>query len=455
MKRILAILLVVVLAIGCFAGCGNDDKKNNNNDTQANNNSVTGNEAKGDLTFSDISGAMSKMANGQEIDVKLSFTLKPVLDEDYTEEDFLEESAGLVVKKGEGLFETSMSVTGVIGEKKANLTLKLLDKNVTDIIVVEEKIYVNGKAIFELISSFMSEQADFEIAWPCTNSYIEVKSLIEYIKKMDEKMSDSEDIYSESASNDIVWSEVSVDGDEYTEGDSYIEEDFNTGSSMIGGIDEESIKQLKDVIEVISTAIPETTLKLIGKQFVDILKNNNALTMDSDKISIKIDTKNLKGVVLAIVDLIRANGADLIDYVMQAIIKSDKIDEEMKSSMTEGYNKEEVKQDLEEELDSAEIGKEIDEILPEMKDTHFYFDMSASENSAKFNLDILLDGLVSDEPEEEISEFPEYEYEDESFELSQMGIVLNIECKAKEVSVTAPSSVLTEAEINTLLMFLS
>lgn len=175
--------------------------------------------------------------------------------------------------------------------------------------------------------------------------------------------------------------------------------------------------------------------------------------MDSDKISIKIDTKNLKGIVLAFVDLIRANGADVIDYVMQAIIKSDKIDEEMKTSMTTGYNKDDVKKDLENELDSAEIGKEIDETLPKMKDTHFYIDMSADENSAKFNLDILLDGLVSDETEEETSEFPEYE--DESFELSQMGITLGIECKAKDVTVSAPASVLTEAEINTLLVVIA
>ncbi|MBE7058036.1 MAG: hypothetical protein E7387_02910 [Ruminococcaceae bacterium] len=454
MKKILSIVLVVALAIGCFVGCGKDDK--NNSDAQANsNNSVTGNEVKGDLTFSDISGAMSKMANGQEINIKLSITLKPVLDENYTEEDFIEESAGLVIKKGDGLFELPLSLSGVAGNKKANLTLKFADKNITDIIVVEEKVYVNGKAIFELISSFIPEEFEYEFAWPCANSYIEVKSFMEYIQEVNQQETESEDIYSDEF-NDLEWSEVSADlnDDEWVEGDDYyIEEDYTVGYSIISGLDEESINQLKDVIEVISTAIPETTLKSLGKQVADILTNNNALTMDSDKISIKIDTKNLKGIVLAFVDLIRANGADVIDYVMQAIIKSDKIDEEMKTSMTTGYNKDDVKKDLENELDSAEIGKEIDETLPKMKDTHFYIDMSADENSAKFNLDILLDGLVSDETEEETSEFPEYE--DESFELSQMGITLGIECKAKDVTVSAPASVLTEAEINTLLVVIA
>ena len=450
MKRILAFMLVFVLTISCFVGCGKDDNKNN--DAQANSNgSVTGNEVKGVLTLSDISETMSKMANGQEIDIKLTFAVKPVFDEYYTEENFLEDYAGLVVKKEDGLFEIPLSVTGIAAEKKANLTIKLADKNVTDFIVAEEKMFINAKAIFDFVFSLMPEEAGLEFAWPCQNTYVDIKALIEYVQELNSQMPDTEDNYTNDFSNSVVFSELAVDSEEDWSDDEYFVEEPTISNSVIGGLDAETLGEIKAVIEVISTAIPETTLKLIGTQIVTALKSNNALTVDADKISIKLDAKNLKAVVLAFSDLIRTHGADVIDYIMQAIINTDKLDEDMKASMTEGYDKEKVKQDLENELKSDEIGKEIDEFIPEMKDTHLYVDLESKDNSVNIAVDLLLDGLAGDSQQSE-----DDMYLDDSSDMEQVRINFAYSCKAKDgVTVTAPDNVLTEAEINTLVLLLS
>lgn len=444
MKRILAMLMVLILAIGCFAGCGEDDKnadKNNSTATATPDKSsgdASGDETKKEMTFTDVSETVSKLASGAEIDVKFSIAIKPVFDEEFTEELFIAQLNGLAKKNSKGLYEIPMSLSGVATDKTGKLTLKLADKNISDMIFAEEKVYLNVKSFFEFYVGLMG--GAIELAWPAQNEYIELVSFMEYMQELNQQVPD----YNDDLSADIEWSDEEIT---FTE-DEYMVDMPVSGATGLGslvmfeGIDEETKQQIIDLFEVIKTAIPEATLKLLEKQFTDLLKNNNVLIFQKDHISFKLDKSNLKGTVLAVADIVRVNGADLIDSVMQAIIKSDKFDEEMKASMTEGYDKEQVKQDLQEMFDAEQLGTSIDATLTEIGDTHIYVTLGADDNSATFLIDVLLDGLA--ETDSELGS---------TAGVSQVGIVFEASCKVKDVTaVSAPTSVLTEAELNTLFM---
>lgn len=444
MKRILAMLMVLILAIGCFAGCGEDDKKADKNNSTAtatpdkSSGDASGDETKKEMTFTDVSETVSKLASGAEIDVKFSIAIKPVFDEEFTEELFIAQLNGLAKKNSKGLYEIPMSLSGVATDKTGKLTLKLADKNISDMIFAEEKVYINVKSFFEFYVGLMG--GAIELAWPAQNEYIELVSFMEYMQELNQQVPD----YNDDLSADIEWSDEEIT---FTE-DEYMVDMPVSGATGLGslvmfeGIDEETKQQIVDLFEVIKTAIPEATLKLLEKQFTDLLKNNNVLIFQKDHISFKLDKSNLKGTVLAVADVVRVNGADLIDSVMQAIIKSDKFDEEMKASMTEGYDKEQVKQDLQEMFDAEQLGTSIDAALTEIGDTHIYVTLGADDNSATFLIDVLLDGLAQTDSEL-----------GSTAGVSQVGIVFEVSCKVKDVTaVSAPTSVLTEAELNTLFM---
>lgn len=437
-------LMVLILAIGCFAGCGEDDKKADKNNSTAtatpdkSSGDASGDETKKEMTFTDVSETVSKLASGAEIDVKFSIAIKPVFDEEFTEEIFTAQLNGLAKKNSKGLYEIPMSLSGVATDKTGKLTLKLADKNISDMIFAEEKVYLNVKSFFEFYVGLMG--GAIELAWPAQNEYIELVSFMEYMQELNQQVPD----YNDDLSADIEWSdeEITFTEDEYMV-DMPVSGAMGLGSlGMFEGIDEETKQQIIDLFEVIKTAIPEATLKLLEKQFTDLLKNNNVLIFQKDHISFKLDKSNLKGTVLAVADIVRVNGADLIDSVMQAIIKSDKFDEEMKASMTEGYDKEQVKQDLQEMFDAEQLGTSIDATLTEIGDTHIYVTLGADDNSATFLIDVLLDGLAQTDSEL-----------GSTAGVSQVGIVFEVSCKVKDVTaVSAPTSVLTEAELNTLFM---
>lgn len=437
-------LMVLILAIGCFAGCGEDDKKADKNNSTAtatpdkSSGDASGDETKKEMTFTDVSETVSKLASGAEIDVKFSIAIKPVFDEEFTEELFIAQLNGLAKKNSKGLYEIPMSLSGVATDKTGKLTLKLADKNISDMIFAEEKVYINVKSFFEFYVGLMG--GAIELAWPAQNEYIELVSFMEYMQELNQQVPD----YNDDLSADIEWSDEEIT---FTE-DEYMVDMPVSGATGLGslvmfeGIDEETKQQIVDLFEVIKTAIPEATLKLLEKQFTDLLKNNNVLIFQKDHISFKLDKSNLKGTVLAVADVVRVNGADLIDSVMQAIIKSDKFDEEMKASMTEGYDKEQVKQDLQEMFDAEQLGTSIDAALTEIGDTHIYVTLGADDNSATFLIDVLLDGLAQTDSEL-----------GSTAGVSQVGIVFEVSCKVKDVTaVSAPTSVLTEAELNTLFM---
>lgn len=450
MKRIFAMLLVLVLALGCFAGCGEDDKnadKNNPATTATPDKSTgdaSGDEAKKEMTFTDVSEAVSKLDSGAEIDVKFSIALKPIFDEEFTEELFVTKLNGLVTKNSKGLYEVPMSFSGVATDKTGKLTLKLADKNISDMIIAEEKVYINAKSVFDFYVGLMG--GAIELAWPAQNEYIELVSFMEYMQELNQQIPGYDDDLSadiEWSDEEIEWSDEEITFTEYDMTDMPVSGALGMGSlGVFSGIDEETKQQITDFVEVLKTAIPEETLKLLETQFTDLLKNNNVLIFQKDHISFKLDKTNLKSTVLAVADIARVNGADLIDYVMQAIIKSDKFDEDMKASMTDGYDKEQVKQDLQEMLDATQLGTSIDSILTEIGDTHIYVTLGADDNSATFLFDVLLDGLAQTDSET-----------GSDAGVSQVGIVLEVSCSVKDVTpVTAPTNVLTEAELNTLLM---
>ena len=460
MKRILAMLLVLILAIGCFAGCGEDDKKDKNNNPAASatpnkdSGDVSGNETKKEMSFKDISETVTKMENGAEIDIKFSLAIKPIFDEVFTEEAFLAPFNGLIKKNSKGLYEFPVTLSGVMNDKSAKITFKLADKNISDAIVAEEKVYINAKSVFDFIVPIAGGGA--AISWPLQGEYIELISLLEMLQGMNQLEDNFENDFSADFeySEDIEWSDedlsfavVPAAEEEYMD-----EMSANGLLGMFGftNLDEETKQQIMTLVEVLSTAIPEATLNEIVNKLVVAVQSNNIISFSDDHISIKLDKNNFKGAFLAVADIVRSNGADVIDYVMQAITKSDKIDEAIKEYMTAGYDeygKDQVKQDLQEMLAAEQLGTVADEILKEIADTHFYVTLAADDNSASFVIDVLIDGTVI------VSQKDSTDYEEDSIPMTQVAFVFEIGCKVKDVAnITAPTSVISEADIETLLM---
>lgn len=419
MKRIFALVLVLALAIGCLAGCGEDKKiKDNNNGKDE----APSSEKTEVMTFNEISETVSKLSKGSEIDIKLSVAVKPVFDETFTESDFLAQANGLLSKNSKGLYEIPVSIKGFISDSVAELKLKVAEREVSDIIVAEEKAYLNAKSFFNFFISF----AGVELAWPCENDYIDIVSFVEYYQNMmaQQMPEDNYDINTE-------WSD---------EGDLFAE---NSAVSLgaIAFLDEETKQQIMDVIEVLKTAIPETMLNSIVNQIVNIAESNKVISKHEDHISFKLDKTNIKGFALAIAGVVRTNGADLIDLLIQAIKNSDKFDEEMKEGMTSGYDKEEVKKEIEETLNEAELSETLDTFVSEIGDSHLNVTVGANDTKATLLVDILIDGQAAEESESDIS---------------QLAIVFEAECAVKEVpEIKAPAKVLTAAEINTLFALLA
>lgn len=443
MKKLLALFLALALAACCFAGCGEDTKDKDNN--KENDNGVSSGDQAEVITFEDIKETVTKLGEGAEVDVTLSIAVKPVFDESFTAEDFEAQVNGLLIKNKDGLYEIPLTLSGVANETSGKIDLKIANKVVSDLVIADENIYLNAKSAFDFIFSF----AGVELAWPCENEYIDLVSFISYIQtgiinqtQPEADFEINEDIYFDDSEsfNDLA----EFDDQLFAEGDIFAEEAtvgyVNNIFGMLG-LSEEEIAQFEVMIEIISTSIPTETLNELLTKVKTILVDNKILIIQGDHISVKIDKTNIKPTVLAFAELIKTDAANIVDYVIQGIIKSDKLDEEDKEELTSGYDKAEFQADLNESIDMVELGESLDNMLAEIQDTHVYVSFGVEETSASFAFDILLDGLSTEEAPSEIS---------------QMALKFEANCKVKEVeAISAPTKILTEAEINTLMVFLS
>lgn len=462
MKKFLAILLVVVLAIGCFAGCNSKSNKDDSNPTAVvdtnkddgkDSGSVSGNETKAEMTFKDISEAVSKMNEGAEINLKISIAIKPPAEGTFDEELISGVGSELIKKNAEGFYEIPVVLNGVFTGDSAKMDVKLSDSKITDMIVVGEKIYINAKAMFEYILSLAKAAGEeLEVEWPLEGEYVDIIAFLELMQETSMQEPDYDimqepdyDInYSEDVYSDVEWSELAVESFDEEE-EIYYEPAAEASSIMdlflVGGIDEETQKKLETLVEVLLTAYPDEFVTQVGNKMSSVIESNNVVTTDNDSISIKLDMSNLKGLSLGFIEMLREYGVDCIDYMIQGIKNSDKLSEEDKVMLTEGYDKEEVKNELEEALNSVDFDKTLDEIVVKLGNTHFYIDMSADDNSVKFSAELLVDASKIDESDAEM------EQAKFNFELG---------CQVKEVSpIQVPSKIITESELNTLMLFLS
>lgn len=459
MKKIFALLLVLALAIGCFAGCGEDDKEKANATATAGNSSgdkesgsADGDKEAGDgektdvMSFTDIAESFTKLGDGSEINIKVKIGVKPILDETVDEEAMLSQFAGLITKQSNGLYEIALTISGQADSKSAKVAVKFGDKTVSELIAIDETVYVNLKSVFD----FVGDISGMEIALPVENEYIELASFMEFVGQV----SGADEIPGGDLSPDFEFNygdfedmegfeDMTTEDFENFEDFGDLEEIGNGSMTImpaVGVITEETIEKIEKLITVITTAIPQEKLLLVVTQFSDALTNNGVLSMNEEHISFKLDKSNIKPVSLAIAETIRANGPDFIDYVMKALVASDLFDEETKNQMTDGYDKETVKKDLDEMLDKDTLSQSIDNILKEIGDTHLYITLGATENSATIVFDTFIDGLAG--------------ATENTF--SQMSLVFEIEAKEKTVTdITAPTKVMTEADLILLEAFFS
>jgi len=450
MKKILAMLLVFVLAIGCFVGCGEDAKKVDNNPAATANKdsgSASTGEVKGEMTIEDISETVSKMNEGAAINLKVAIALKPSDSGDFSGDELVSGIGKELIKKNaDGFYELPLVISGVASENGASLDLKLSDKKITDMIIVGENVYINAKAAFDYILTLAKAQGEeLEVTWPFEAEYIDFVSLMGYLTELQQTEEPDYSIeYNDESFENIEFTSVSYDSSAIKANTEDVESAMSVSGMLFSlmDIDEETMKDIEALIEVLESVISEKAFKDAVSKGSEVLEKNNVISADDDSISIKLDSSNLKGLLLGYIDVLRTYGADCVDAFVQGVKKSDKISEQDKEMFVGGYDKEEVKKSIEEALNSEDFDKEIDEIVEAIGNTHFYIDMGADDKSVKFSMDFLIDGSKI----ETVSESG----------MDQVKFNMDFGCEVKEVSpVAAPSKVFTEADLSMLFLLLS
>lgn len=400
MKKFITLMLVFILAFGCFAGCGEDEAQKPEGNT------------KKALTFTDVTNTMAQMSEGAKFDFNIIVNVKPIFDDEYfSREDFEKAFGSFVETKADGSYDFSFKIMGE-GSKDVKCTILLKDQLVTELIQKDGKSYINVKTLFntyvELIKAAMGDSmgsayAEF-MKWPYENEYIDVT---QYAEKLSEIL--------EGSMSDPG---ITLPGDDMIRLDP---------------------EELQAVITAIQKNIPmDKVLEFLNKMET-VTTAANVLKADNEKIELKFDKTNIKAFIIGCSNLFRTDLADLTDAVVVSLKDAEEIPEELKELLS-GFNKEKFQQKLNEEFTDESVRADAEEIEQEMGDGHFYLTVGATDTSCSFKIDLFVSGL---------------ETQDTSSSVSQMGFVFEYKIENKKIGeITAPENILTEEELNSVLTLL-
>ncbi len=366
MKRFLAVFLAVVMAMACFAGCGDNPEKADNNEVSG---SVDKSTETSLLSINDVMEVTEKLNEGTEFSTSLNINVVPEEETDLSE---LEDSMSFFIKKNEdGSYGINVSLIGKANEKGVSVTIKLGDKELSDVIVTENMdMYINFKDIISFVYEVIGLPADFEME----TEYVTLDAMVEsglldgfmpveeeFIEEdfVDVEINEilEEDFYDEKSDPYAEY-----DSDEYIEEDSY--SDFSISDIMSLMNDEETVKEIQSTIELVTNIVivvlSDDVVEAFAKDIVEAVKNAKVVTITSDSVVLDINAASIKNATNSIIDIINADGANAIIAGIDALKASDKIEQDIKDSITD-VEKEELQSNIKDSFDKEEIGKAIDE----------------------------------------------------------------------------------------------
>ena len=408
MKKFLAVLLVLVMTVTCFAGC--TPKKDAGSDL--------GNTLNQISKFSD--------ADGFKTEANISFGV--TFDDAVLSEDRLGALLGEAAPvfkpllslfiKDEKTAELVISAKGVgtkNGEQQLLMTIGKGENALTYTgITAGDDIYIDAKTIYTWMGDILAPAMGGESlpVWPYQNAYISGKAFIALLSGM---MGGNEDLES-----DMQVSPVS-----YAEGNQT--EQVVSGPGAIAA----NPQMMEAVLNGLMDAIPKETLADLVNILEKTLIDAGMLTTKDGYVTITINGDNITALPDAFVNAADGKLATIIDSVVNGIRNSDN---EIIASMIpadEEINGQELEDELIAELQAAK--DDFQEAAQEMKNMNFNGTIGIKANDKVIEYRLAVGCRIEDE------------------EGYAGNISLSVSTKmeaAKDVSVRAPGNVMTETELS-------
>lgn len=396
MKKIITLMLIFVLALGCAAGCGDDEKEGG--DTKA-------------LTFTDVTDTIKKMSEGASVECGMEFSVEPVFDDEYfTKEDFETSYGPFLEANGDGTYTFSCKVKGETYQRNGRYEILLKNTTFTDFVTKDGKMYFNGKAFFNWLKMVMEEHLGSSVGsflqWPYDNEYIDINQIGQLLP---------------GNSGGSGFDPGSV---------------FPGGAGGFGGEDpmDMDLTEIRELISALQKSLPMEQLLAFLDKLETAAVTSNVLATDHEKIELKIDEKNIKAFVVNISALFRTDLADLADDLVASLKDAEGLPENFKAALS-AFDKEDFQKQLDETFGEENAKKAAETAQEELGKGHFYFTIGATNTSCSFKIDIRTNGG------------------DDSESVSLSGFVLEFKFKAenkKSLENAAPPKILTEEEVQEL-----
>lgn len=409
MKKILAVLLVLVMTVTCFAGC--TPKKGTGSDLGDTLNQIS--------KFSDADGFKTEM----NMTVGISFedavlseaslgallgesasALKPLLSL-FIKDD---KTAELVISaNGVGTKEGDQQLLMTIGKGENALTCTG--------ITADDDVYVDAKAVYTWIGNIMAPAMGGESlpVWPYQNAYVSMQDLMVLFSGM---MGSSEDL-----EIDMQASPMS-----YVEGTQTMQ-----AASGLGAISSMNPQMLEAVLSGLMEAIPKESLADLVGILETALKDADMLTTKDGYVTITVSGDNITALPDALANAADGKLAAIIDSAVNGIRNSDN---DIIASMIpadEEINGQELEDELIAELQAAKA--DFQETAQTLKYMNFSGEIGIKANDKAVECRMSVACRMEDEEgfAGNITATASYKVE-----------------AAKDVSVRAPGNVMTETEIS-------
>lgn len=406
MRKLLAVLLVLVMTVTCFAGCA----------------------PKKDAGLGDTLNQISKLGDADGFKTQINMTIGVSFDDALLSEDSLGALLGDAAAaympllslfiKDEKTAELAISANGVStkeGEQQLMVTIGKGENALTCTgIAANDDIYIDAKTIYTWVGNMMAPAMGGESmpVWPYQNAYVSMQDLMALFSGM-------------MGSGSVMENEMVVSPMSYVEGTQTMQ-----SVSGLGAISAMNPQMMEAVLNGLMEAIPKESLADLVNILEKALTDAGMLTTKDGYVTVTMNGDNIAALPDALANAANGKLAPIIDSVVNGIRNSDN---EIIAAMIPAD--EEINgQELETEFIAAlrETKNDFQEVAQEMKSMNFSGEIGIKANNKAADCRMSV----------------AYRLEDEEGFSGNVSLSASAKVEATEaVSVRAPSNVMTEAEI--------